>query len=182
MKGTIKVSSRLWWIFVGLAGLFLVPLLFFRGELLDWTPEGAISWLSGYGRYAWLVALGLLISDLVLPMPSTAVMAALGYLYGPVIGGMIGAFGTLLSGCLAYSICRSLGQGAAIKLVGESDLRKGETLFRRYGAWLIVFFALVAAVSGSRRQHGGVGQNALDNLYRGDALRFTAGGHGFLRP
>ncbi len=138
MRGTFQVPTRLWWIFLGLAGLFLVPLLLVRSELLAWTPEGARDWLNDYGRYAWLIALGLLISDLVLPMPATAVMAALGFIYGPLVGGLIGTLGTMLSGCLAYGICRGLGRGAAIKLVGEEDLRKGETLFRRFGAWLIV--------------------------------------------
>ena len=127
---------RLIWIFVTLGVIFLIPFLIW-GESWQWTSEGAVAWLRNYGTWAWAVALGLLAADLFLPLPATAVMAALGFVYGPLVGGLIGGTGSLISGCLAYGLCRALGRGTAIKLVGVDDLRKGERLFERFGGWLV---------------------------------------------
>lgn len=148
---------RLVWIFVGLGILFLIPFLIW-GESWQWTPEGAVQWLKQYGTWAWLVALALLAADLFLPLPATAVMAALGFVYGPFVGGLIGGIGSLASGCLAYSLCRALGQKAAIRLVGADDLKKGERLFARFGGWLVtlsrwlpLFPEVVACMAGLTR-------------------------------
>mgnify|MGYP006172600101 CR=1 FL=1 len=46
--------------------------------------------LEQYGGWAWLVGIGLIVCDLVLPVPSTAVIAGLGMMYGPWLGGLIG--------------------------------------------------------------------------------------------
>ena len=148
---------RLIGIFVGLGILFLIPFLIW-GQALQWTPEGAIEWLENYGRWAWAVALGLLAADLFLPLPATAIMAALGYVYGPVVGGLLGGIGSTASGCLAYGLCRALGRNAAIKLVGRDDLAKGEALFTRFGGWLVtlsrwlpLFPEVVACMAGLTR-------------------------------
>jgi uncharacterized membrane protein YdjX (TVP38/TMEM64 family) len=148
---------RLIWIFVTLGIIFLVPFLIW-GESWQWTSEGAVAWLRNYGTWAWAVALGLLAADLFLPLPATAVMAALGFVYGPVVGGLIGGTGSLISGCLAYGLCRALGRGTAIKLVGADDLVKGERLFEHFGGWLVtlsrwlpLFPEVVACMAGLTR-------------------------------
>ena len=102
------------------------------------TQEGAISWLKQYGKWAWLAALLLLLCDLILPIPATAVMAALGFVYGPIWGGLIGGGGSFLSGSLAYGGCRLMGRRAAARILGEQDLKKGERLFSKVGGWLVV--------------------------------------------
>lgn len=79
----------------------------------------------------------LLAADLGLPVPSTAVMSALGLVYGVFLGGLMGAAGSILSGCLAYGICRSLGREAAIRIAGEKDIRRGERLFASIGGWVV---------------------------------------------
>lgn len=130
---------RLIWIFLGLAVLFSIPFLIWGDSLMEtFTQEGSISWLKQYGKWAWLAALLLLLSDLVLPIPATAVMAALGFVYGPVWGGLIGGGGSFLSGSLAYGLCRLMGRNAAMRILGEKDLEKGERLFSKVGGWLVV--------------------------------------------
>ncbi len=148
---------RLLGIFVGLGLVFLIPFLIW-GDAWQWTPEGAVAWLKNYGQWAWAVALGLLSADLFLPLPATAVMAALGYVYGPLVGGLIGTLGSMIAGCLAYSICRALGRNAAVRLVGEHDLLRGEVLFQRFGGWLVtlsrwlpLFPEVVACMAGLTR-------------------------------
>jgi uncharacterized membrane protein YdjX (TVP38/TMEM64 family) len=127
---------RLIWIFLGLAILFLIPFLVW-GARWDWSSQDAVQWLRQYGRWGWLVALILLMGDLFLPIPSTAVMSSLGLLYGPVWGGLIGAVGSVSSGIIAYGLCRLFGETAVAKLLGKEDQTKGKVLFMKYGGWMV---------------------------------------------
>ncbi len=106
--------------------------------MTTFSQEGAIAWLDQYGRWAWVAAIVLLMADLLLPLPATLVMAALGYIYGPVAGGLISAAGSFLSGSLGYWLCRLLGEKAAIKLLGEKDYTRGKNLSYNVGGWIVV--------------------------------------------
>ena len=64
-------------------------------------------------------------------------MSALGYVYGPLVGGIVSACGSFAAGMFAYGICRKVGHRAAAWLVGEKDLEKGERLFARSGGWIV---------------------------------------------
>ena len=129
---------RLFWLFLGLAVLFLVPFLIWGDGLEQaFTQAGAVAWLRSYGAWAWAAALVLLTVDLLLPLPATIIIAALGLLYGPVVGGLLGAGGAFLSGAVAYGLCRWYGRGAARWILGDEDLARGERLFARAGGWLV---------------------------------------------
>jgi uncharacterized membrane protein YdjX (TVP38/TMEM64 family) len=106
-------------------------------DRLHFNQAGAIAWLRDFGPWAWAAGIILLVSDLVLPVPGTAVMAALGYLYGPALGGLISAIGSFMSGAVAYGLCRITGRRGAAWLIGERDLQRGEDLFTRIGGWLV---------------------------------------------
>jgi uncharacterized membrane protein YdjX (TVP38/TMEM64 family) len=130
---------RLFWIFLTLAGIFFIPFAIWGGWFEGWlSVKGASEWLEGYGKWAWAAGLVLLSCDLILPIPGTAVMAALGLVYGPVLGGLISAVGSVLSGILAYGLCRSLGRRAAERVAGRESLNRGERLFANSGAWLVI--------------------------------------------
>jgi uncharacterized membrane protein YdjX (TVP38/TMEM64 family) len=130
---------RLLWLFLLLALVVLIPFVIWgSGFERTFSREGAIAWLTGYGRWAGVAGILLLISDLILPIPATAVMAALGFVYGPVVGGLIATLGSFLSGTLAYLICRWFGRAAALRVLGPRDLADGERLFARVGGWLVV--------------------------------------------
>lgn len=131
---------RLLWIFLGLAMLVIVPFVIWGGDLeRSFSAEGAIAWLREFGAWGWLAGAVLLMSDLVLPIPSTVVMSALGYLYGPWVGGAVAAAGSWLAGMLAYGLCRSLGPRIAVRLVGAKDLARGQALFDRVGGWIVAW-------------------------------------------
>jgi len=129
-----------------LSGLFLLLALAVSIPFLIWGPgfersfsqEGAVAWLTGYGHWAAAAGILLLMSDLFLPIPATAVMAALGFVYGPVAGGLIATLGSFLSGGLAYLLCRWCGRPAALRVLGPQELADGERLFARVGGWLVV--------------------------------------------
>lgn len=126
---------RLVWIFVVLALVISVPFLIFGDMGLN--EEKSISFLEGFGNWAWLVAIILFAGDLILPLPATAIIAALGYIYGPFLGAIIGAVGNYISANISYWLCRSMGTDLAEKLVGKKDLGRGQKLFDAWGGWMV---------------------------------------------
>ncbi len=130
--------KRLLLLFVGLAILLLIPFLIWGDLFESWfTRRGTVEWLRTYGTWAWLPALLLLVGDLVLPVPGTVVMSAIGFVYGPLVGGLISALGAVLAGMVGYGLCRSLGRSAALVLLDEDELADGEQLFRNSGGWIV---------------------------------------------
>jgi uncharacterized membrane protein YdjX (TVP38/TMEM64 family) len=62
------------------------------------TPQeanDAVLELRKYENWAWAVGIALIWVDLVLPVPQTAVIAALGIIYGTLLGGLLGSLGLL---------------------------------------------------------------------------------------
>lgn len=132
---------RLLAIFVLLALLVLIPFGIWGDDFDAWlTGDAAVEWLRRFGSWAWAAGIGLLMADLFLPVPGTAVIAALGYVYGFWIGGLLGAVGSWSSGLLAYGLCRSLGRRAAERIAGRADLERGERWFHgAAGGWLVAW-------------------------------------------
>jgi uncharacterized membrane protein YdjX (TVP38/TMEM64 family) len=132
------LSVRLLRIFIILAILVLIPFAIWGQKFMAlFEGVAARQWVRDCGPWGWAAVIGLLISDLFLPIPATGVMSAAGYVYGPWLGGIISVTGSFLSGLLAYGLCRALGRGAAVKLAGEEGLAQNEIVFRRSGPWLV---------------------------------------------
>jgi uncharacterized membrane protein YdjX (TVP38/TMEM64 family) len=120
-----------------LAGI-IIPFMIW-GERFDaaLSLDGSRAWMAAYGDWAWLAGVLLMVADIVLPVPSTIVMSALGLMYGWLVGGLIAAAGSFLSGIVAYLMCSWLGRPAARWIAGEDGLLKGEELFAIHGGWLV---------------------------------------------
>ena len=129
-------------------GLLVASTLLLAGAIIPWmiwgdaldatfTVEGSRTWIAGFGAAGGLAGAGLLVADLLLPIPSTLVMSALGLAYGTWLGGLYAAAGTMLAGLVAYALSRWLGRPLALRLAGEEGLCAGEGLFARGGAWLV---------------------------------------------
>lgn len=129
---------RLLAVFLALAVLMLVPFLIWGDSLeRSVTRESIVAGLGDAALYAWIAGLALLLSDLLLPVPNTVIMAALGVVYGPLLGGLVASAGVALSGAVGYGVCRAWGRPAARRLVGEDGLAEGERLFARAGGGLV---------------------------------------------
>lgn len=96
---------------------------------------------------AWLIGLALLILDIFLPIPSSMVMATLGILYGPVLGGLLSVVGVIIAGGTGYSLARCLGRPLARRLVGEETLVWGEAIFEQRGGWIVALSRWVPVLS-----------------------------------
>ena len=98
----------------------------------------AVLTLRNHGSWAWVVGIALIWSDLVLPIPQTAVVAALGIIYGTLLGGLLSTFALITGGLLGYGLMRTAARRLAQRLVRPQSLRKMESLFEQGGAWAIV--------------------------------------------
>lgn len=94
--------------------------------------------LREYRMWAWALGIGSIWADLALPVPQTAVIAALGILYGTLGGGVLGSAALITGGFLGYALARRYGRGPVVRLVGDRSLGKVERLFDRAGVWAIV--------------------------------------------
>jgi uncharacterized membrane protein YdjX (TVP38/TMEM64 family) len=74
----------------------------------------------------------------VLPIPQTAVIAALGIIYGSWLGGLLGSLGLITSGLIGYLLMLTSARRFVQRIVGHQSLRKMESVFERGGAWAIV--------------------------------------------
>ena len=129
---------RLLLIVLGLIALSVLPFLIWGGQLEeDLSRMGAAGWMQSFGGWAWAAGIGLIASDIVLPVPSSAVMGALGIIYGPVLGGVISAAGSMIAGLLGYGVCRLIGPAKAERLAGVEGFAQARNLFDRWGGWLV---------------------------------------------
>jgi uncharacterized membrane protein YdjX (TVP38/TMEM64 family) len=95
----------------------------------------AVLMLRQYGSWAWALGIALIWADVVLPIPQTAVIAALGIIYGALLGGLLGSFGLITGGLIGYGLMLTAARRFAKRFAG---LHKMQSLFDRGGAWAIV--------------------------------------------
>ena len=150
---------RLLLIFIILAAIILIIFFVWGDPLLaTFSQEGSIMWLNRYGNWAWAAAIVLLMGDILLPLPATLIMSALGYVYGTLTGGFISATGSFMAGSAGYWLCYMLGEKAALKLLGQKDYERGKRLSRSVGGWVValsrwlpVFPEVIACMAGLTR-------------------------------
>ncbi|NQV98212.1 MAG: VTT domain-containing protein [Rhodospirillales bacterium] len=140
--------TKLIGIVIGLVLFVSVPFFIFGTQIEQmFSGEGVVSWLQGYGSFAGVAAIGLLVADLAIPVPTTAVMAALGMVYGPVYGGLYASLGSVISGLVGYGLCRKLGRPFALWLSGDQGLAEGERIFTNFGGWIVAMSRWLPVVS-----------------------------------
>lgn len=130
---------RIFLLLLVLAMVVLIPFqLWGAGFMQTFEGGAARAWLGRWGvEWGWLAGIGVLLTDVVLPVPATAVISALGFLYGVVGGGIAGAAGSIVSGMVAYELCRTRGRRAAVWLLGR-EREQAERIFAGApGGWLI---------------------------------------------
>ena len=124
----------------------LVALLMLTGPLLSCAAalpaldevNDVVVRLREYRAWAWAAGILGIWADLVLPVPQTALIAALGICYGTLGGGVVGSLGIVTGGWLGWALARRFGRGPVSRLVGVSTLERVERLFERGGVWAIV--------------------------------------------
>ena len=124
----------------GLAGVGIVAWALASCATIP-TPQDAndaVLMLRKYDAWAWAVGIALICADLVLPVPQTVVIAALGIIYGTVLGGLLGSVGLITGGLLGYVLMLTSARRMVKRFVSPWSLNTMECLFERAGAWAIV--------------------------------------------
>ena len=117
-----------------LVALSAIGFFLFADTLEQWVAsEEGLEWLRRQGPLAGLAGAGLIVSDLLLPMPGTGIMTALGEIYGGFVGGLYAALGSISGGLLAYGLVRLMGRRAANFIAGEESLVRLQGFFDRSG-------------------------------------------------
>ncbi|MDA3787113.1 MAG: VTT domain-containing protein [Desulfobacula sp.] len=87
---------------------------------------------------AWIVGILLLVSDILLPVPATGIMAALGSVYGVCTGAIISMVGSVGAGLIGYSIARALGRKGSRWIASEEEIIKFKSFFDQWGSYAII--------------------------------------------
>lgn len=119
---------------VSMVVLVLVPYILWHEPMDAYFASPAFAaWIISARPYAWAVAIALLCSDVFLPIPATAVVAATGVIYGTFWGGLVAVAGLMLAGLAAYALARWAGQMAARLILREDEMAELQGFF---GAWM----------------------------------------------
>jgi uncharacterized membrane protein YdjX (TVP38/TMEM64 family) len=98
----------------------------------------AVLVLRKYDSWAWAAGIALIWADLVLPVPQTVVITALGIIYGTFLGGLLGSIGLITGVLLGYVLMLTSARRMMQRFVGAQSLNRMESLFERAGAWAII--------------------------------------------
>ncbi|PQJ28760.1 TVP38/TMEM64 family protein [Rubritalea profundi] len=135
MKPLIKTA-------LGLIGIFLLIFLLLNSTGLltqDDLAEilrNAENWDK---RWIGLLVIGLLISDIVIPVPGILVVSIGGYFLGPFWGAVCGSLGLTLAGVTGYVLCRIYGYRMLMRIYrDEAHLADMKETFHRHSTLVLL--------------------------------------------
>ncbi len=135
-RASRTVMRRYWTVVAALLALFTV--LFVVAEALriplltDPRP-----WLEGNALPAAVVGVGLLVADVVLPVPSSLVMIAHGAAFGALAGTALSLTGSLGAALLGFAVGRRGGR-LLDRLVPPHERVRADALLSRWGVLAVV--------------------------------------------
>lgn len=135
MKVAASIRWTLLWIMI--LAVILVPFLFFGKWIESWTAE-FIGTSARHPLTTGLLLALLLASDIVLPIPSSMVSTACGFLLGPLYGAFFSLAGMTASCLIGYWLGRAAGRPAAHRIIGDDQLPALEKINGRFGDWIII--------------------------------------------
>jgi uncharacterized membrane protein YdjX (TVP38/TMEM64 family) len=132
------ICGRFYYLLIVAALVAFFTILFFVVEALgvsflsDPTP-----WMKHGGVLAAAFGVGLLIADIVLPVPSSLVMVAHGAVFGVVVGTLLSLIGSVGAALLGFAIGRRGGK-LLTRLVTAPQRTRADDLIKRWGALAII--------------------------------------------
>ncbi|MFN8393410.1 MAG: VTT domain-containing protein [Bacteroidia bacterium] len=126
------------WIFAGILVLTML-VLFFVGQALHlpFLEENPDYWLGQEKWVAGMAGMGLLVADVVAPVPSSIIMFANGVLFGVILGSLLSIVGGLGASLTGYWI-GTRGEAAGRRWMGDEALRRAKVFFERHGMVAVV--------------------------------------------
>ena len=135
----MKLVGKLLILAIVLGLLFAIEFALF-GQYFDFTlsQEQCSKWFAEIKPFAWGIGIALLMSDILLPIPASGVMAALGSVYGIWLGAAISAIGSIGAAGTGYLLARLAGRRLIHWLASEEELERFKWFFDRWGGWAII--------------------------------------------
>ncbi len=117
----------------------LVPIIPFLG-FGPWLEDQVTAWLDPPPPAGVLAALvvGLLASDILLPIPSSVVSTAAGAQLGIAAASVASWLGMTAGACLGFALARQFGRSLAARFASRDDLDELDALAERHGATIVV--------------------------------------------
>jgi uncharacterized membrane protein YdjX (TVP38/TMEM64 family) len=132
---------RYWMIVVGLMAALLIVFAVVEALEIDVLVDPS-PWLATASLAAAVTGVALLIVDVVLPVPSSLVMIALGSLFGLWVGASLSLVGLVGAGIVGFGLGRR-GERALGRFIGPDDRARADRLVGRWGP---VAIALTRAI------------------------------------
>jgi uncharacterized membrane protein YdjX (TVP38/TMEM64 family) len=98
----------------------------------------ADAWLDRAGVGSAVLIVGLLVADVLLPVPSSFVMVFSGAAFGVVAGSALALVGSIAGEWLGFELARRHGRGMAEWLVGGEEIDRLAGFFDRYGTTAVI--------------------------------------------
>ena len=159
----------------------VVPFFLYEEPISRWTQEFVeredSRWVVGG------VLGGLLATDLLLPIPSSLISTAAGYLLGLWAGSAVTWTGMTAACLIGYLLGVTAGREVTRRFVGEEELQRASRAQGRFGDWVVVIFRAVPVLAEASVLFAGVARlpfgrfvllTTLSNL--GIALTYSAVG------
>ncbi len=135
MKPLIKTALGLIGIFLLIFILLNVTGLLTQDDLAEMLRD-AENWPK---LWIGVLVIGLLISDIVIPVPGIIVVSIGGYFLGPFWGAVCGSLGLTLAGVTGYVLCRIYGYRMLMRIYrDETHLADMKETFHRHGTLVLL--------------------------------------------
>ena len=160
--------------------VFTIPALVF-GDYFDlmFDDDRALAFVRSQGSWGGAIGVGLIMVDLIIPIPSPAIMAALGLIYGPISGGLLASIGSFSAATLGYLLCRMIGPRAASWIAGLEQIERLSAFFKRHGLWAIALSRWMPAVPEVLACLAGLTRMAFVRFAIGNFIGSAAVGFGY---
>lgn len=135
----MKIIIRLFGIMLLLALIFTVEFVLLSDTFVHiFNQEKLICWFTEAKYYAWIIGIICLILDILLPIPASGVMAALGNVYGIALGSLISFLGSFGAGVTGYVLAWFLGRKGSSFLATNDELERFQKFFNDWGGLAII--------------------------------------------
>ena len=114
----------------------VIPFLFFGGQLDEWLRGLAEDPPSPSSTFALVV--GLLATDILLPIPSSVISTMSGWQLGWLLGTLATWVGMNLGAVIGFGLARRYGQPLALWFSKEEDLQRMRHVSNEYGPFVLV--------------------------------------------
>lgn len=153
--------KRFWVFTLVLLGAMLLLFFVVQALHLPFLEESPDFWMAQEKWVAALAGIGLLVADVVTPVPSSIIMFVNGVLFGVILGSLLSILGGLGATLTGHWI-GTKGEAAGKRWMGEMALDRARTFFQKHGLIALIVsrpipilaeaISIIAGISGMPRK------------------------------